>query len=191
MSSTCYDLKDARAAIETHLQFLEYEPIRSDTGKFGVSLKKHSHDACLDQVEFCDYFLLIIGGRRGGTYVGSEKSITNEEYNRARKLHKPIITFVRQEVMSAFHLYKRNPSANFAGTVDDTRVFQFLETVTSSSEDNWVREFTDVEEIKEALTSQFAYISLLYSQQLVKAAQPRKEDEVKWPLLAFQRISIG
>jgi hypothetical protein len=123
--------------------------------------------------------------------LAAKKSITNEEYNRARKLHKPIITFVRQEVMSAFHLYKRNPSANFAGTVDDTRVFQFLETVTSSSEDNWVREFTDVEEIKEALTSQFAYISLLYSQQLVKAAQPRKEDEVKWPLLAFQRISIG
>ena len=85
ISSTCFDFADARAAIATHLKALGHEPIRSDTSEFGVSLGKHSHDACLDQVDNCDYLILLIGGRRGGSYVGSEQSITNEEYRRALK----------------------------------------------------------------------------------------------------------
>jgi hypothetical protein len=101
VSSTCLDLKDARSAIEQHLKTLGHEPLLSNNFTFGVTPKRHSHQACLDQVDNADYFVLIIGRRRGGTYVGSEKSITNEEYRRAVKRGIPIMIFVSQEVERA------------------------------------------------------------------------------------------
>jgi Domain of unknown function (DUF4062) len=118
LSSTCFDFADARSAIAEHLKLLGHEPIRSDTAEFGVSLGKHSHEACLDQVDNCDYLILLIGGRRGGTFVGSEKSITNEEYRRALKKRKPIITFVKRKVELARRMYKKNPKGDFTGVVD-------------------------------------------------------------------------
>src|ERR1035437_5142247 len=98
VSSTCLDLKDARSAVEQHLIALGHEPLLSDTLTFGVTPKRHSHQACLDQVDNADYFILIVGGRRGGTYIGSERSITNEEYRRAMKRGIPVITFVSDDV---------------------------------------------------------------------------------------------
>ena len=89
ISSTCFDFADARASIAKHLKELGHEPLLSDSPSFGVSLGKHSHVACLDQVENSEYLVLLIGGRRGGTFVGSEKSITNEEYRHALKKYIP------------------------------------------------------------------------------------------------------
>jgi hypothetical protein len=172
ISSTCFDLADARAAIAKHLESLGHEPLRSETASFGVSLGKHSHNACLDQVDNSDYLVLLIGDRRGGTFVGSEKSITNEEYRYALKKHKPIIAFVKRSVQEAHRIYRKNPTADFSGVVDDVRIFDFIDLVGSQSENNWIKPFADVEEIKQALTDQFAYIALEYSKQLIKSRLP-------------------
>jgi hypothetical protein len=179
LSSTCFDFADARAAIAEHLKTLGHEPIRSDTAEFGVSLGKHSHEACLDQVDNSDYLILLIGGRRGGTFVGSEKSITNEEYRRALKKRKPIITFVKRDVELARRMYKKNPKADFTGVVDDVRIFDFIDIVTSQSENNWIKLFDDVEDIKRALTDQFAYIALEYSKALIASRDPKSEAKNK------------
>jgi len=190
ISSTCFDLADARAAVAEHLKALGHDPVRSDTPEFGVSLGKHSHQACLDQVDNCDYLILLVGGRRGGIFVGSENSITNEEYRRALKKHKPIITFVRRDVESARSLYKRNPAADFTGVVDDVKVFDFIDLVTSQSENNWIKLFDNVEEIKRSLTDQFAYIALEYSKKLVADRLPRPGDKDQRPIVPFP-VQLG
>jgi len=185
LSSTCFDFADARAAVAEHLKTLGHEPIRSDTPEFGVSLGKHSHEACLDQVDNCDYFVLLIGGRRGGTFVGSEQSITNEEYRRALKKRKPIITFVKRDVELARAVYKKNPKADFSGVVDDVRIFDFIDLVTSQSENNWIKVFDNVEDIKRALTDQFAYIALEYSKALVASRDPKSGTKDKAEIVRF------
>jgi hypothetical protein len=188
ISSTCFDLADARAALGAHLHALGHEPLLSESSSFGVTPKRHSHDACLDQVDTCDYFILIIGGRRGGTYVGSERSITNEEYLRAVKVGKPIITFVKRDVQTAFQVFKKNPKADLSGLVNDARVFDFLEMVSSRAEDNWVRPFGSVEEIKAAITAQFAYIALLFSRSIAEERSPKKGDaEAEQKLVRFPK----
>ncbi len=176
ISSTCFDLSDARAGLAAHLCELGHEPLLSENPGFGVTPKRHSHDACLDQVGSCDYFILIIGGRRGGTYVGSERSITNEEYARAVKSDKPIITFIKRDVQTAFQIFKKSPQANLSGLVDDIRIFDFVEMVSSRAEDNWLRPFDTVEDIKKAITAQFAYISLLYARKLIAERSPKTRD---------------
>jgi len=190
LSSTCFDFADARAAIAEHLRSLGHDPIRSDTPEFGVSLGKHSHEACLDQVDNCDYLILLIGGRRGGTFVGSEKSITNEEYRRALKKRKPIITFVKREVEIARSMYKKNPAADFSGVVDDVRIFDFIDLVTSQSENNWIKVFDDVEDVKRSLTDQFAYIALEYSKMLIASRDPKSGAKDKAVVVRFP-VQLG
>jgi hypothetical protein len=177
VSSTCLDLKDARSVLEEHLKSLGHEPLLSDTLTFGVTPKKHSHQACLDQVDNADYFILLIGRRRGGTYVGSEKSITNEEYRRAMKRNIPVMVFVADEVDSAALIYRKNPRADLSDFVDDVRIFDFVDLIRGESEDNWVRTYKNVGDIKKAITAQFAYICLLYSQSIRKPVVSRPADK--------------
>jgi hypothetical protein len=176
LSSTCYDLSDARAELSEFLEDWGFEVFNSQNKKFGVKPKAHSHDACLAMMENADYVVLIIGGRRGGTYIGSEKSITNEEIRAAQKLDRPIFAFLDKRVDALRMTYRRNPNANFKPTVDDNRVFDFIDYVASGHDDNWLHLFDDVTDIKEVLRSQFAYILLLYSQSLRrKSAKPLQQ----------------
>ncbi|KAK0351363.1 hypothetical protein LTR94_025247 [Friedmanniomyces endolithicus] len=180
LSSTCYDLGDARAALTEFLEGYGFEVLNSQTAKFGVKPKVHSHDACLEMIPHADYVVLIVGGRRGGTYVHSDKSITNEEIRVARKLDRPILAFVDRKVDALRQTYRKNPGAVFTPTVEDPRIFDFLDAIASSEEDNWLHPFDTVNDIKTGLQAQFAYFLLLYSHGLrpakgpavVKAGQP-------------------
>jgi hypothetical protein len=176
VSSTCLDLRDARSVVEKHLIELGHEPLLSDTLTFGVTPKKHSHHACLDQVDNADYFILIVGGRRGGTYIGSERSITNEEYRRAMKRGIPVMTFVSEGLETASRIYRKTPKADLSEFVDDVRVFDFIDLIRGESEDNWIRTYKTVEDIKRAITAQLAYICLVYSQQMRKGFEDMPDE---------------
>lgn len=185
LSSTCYDLGDARAELTSFLEGFGFEVLNSQNGKFGVKPKVHSHDACLAMMEQADYVVLIIGGRRGGTYVGSEKSITNEEIRAAQKLDRPIFAFLDKRIEALRPTYRKNPSADFTPTIDDVRIFDFIDTIAAGHEDNWLRLFDNVTDIKTALVAQLAYILLLYSQSLRKKAgkapAPSSDKPVPFP----------
>lgn len=166
LSSTCYDLGDARAALTTFLEGGGFEVLNSQTGKFGVKPRSHSHDACLAEMEHADFVILIIGGRRGGTYVGSEKSITNEEIKVAQRRELPVLAFVDRQVDAMRALYSKNPGADFKPHVDDVRVFDFINYIASGHEDNWLHPFGSVTDIIETIRSQLAHYLLLYSRSL-------------------------
>ncbi|MCZ6689784.1 MAG: DUF4062 domain-containing protein [Planctomycetota bacterium] len=188
ISSTFYDLADVRARLFAFLEEIGHEPLLHETPGFGVTPGAHSHVACLDQVDNADYLVLIIGGRRGGTHVATEKSITSEEYRRAVLRKIPIIIFVKKDVDVAWALYKENPSGDFSRIVDDVRIFDFIDLVRSQSEDNWIRRFETAEDMVQELRGQFAYIHLLFSQRLVRERQPsskKKEAGEKYVIKNF------
>lgn len=174
ISSTCYDLNDIRSELTDYLIKQNFEVLNSQLKNFGVAPGAHSHNACLEQINNTDYFVLIIGGRRGGTFIGSEKSITNEEYLLAVKKGIPIIIFLSKRVNNAIPLYKKNPSADFTSVVQDIRVFSFIDYIRASSEDNWIFEFENVNDIKDTLKAQFAFYLLLFSQGMVRSIQKQK-----------------
>lgn len=151
ISSTCFDLNDIRSELTDFLESYQFEVINSQLPSFGVSPKDHSHTACLDQVHNADYLILIIGRRYGGTFIGSEKSITNEEYKLAVKRGIPIIVFVDRQVDNSILLYKKNATGDFSSIVDDTRIFHFIDYIKSASEDNWVHQYANINEIKNTL----------------------------------------
>ena len=186
ISSTCFDLNDARSELTDFLEKYNFEVLNSQLNNFGVSPKKHSHTACLDQVENADFFIVIIGKRRGGTFVGSEKSITNEEYSLAIKRGIPIIVCVDKQVDTTLIHYKKNPTADFSSYVDDIRIYHFVEYIKSASEDNWVFQFENVNDIKNIIKSQFSYYLLLFSKSLLKEiAKEKKVDSSKLTFAKF------
>jgi hypothetical protein len=186
ISSTCFDLNDIRSELTDFFEKYNFEVLNSQLKNFGVTPQKHSHTACLDQVNNADYLILIIGRRRGGTYIGSEKSITNEEYNLAIKRGIPIVIFVDRQVEDAIPLYKKNPAGDFSTIVDDKRIFHFIEFIRSSSEDNWLHKYSNINDIKDTLKAQLSYYLLLFSQGLIKSIQ--KEKKSKSTKLAFVKF---
>ena len=79
VSSTCYDLKYIRENLKYFISNMGYESILSEDGDVYYDPREHTHDACISEVGNCQLFVLIIGGRYGGKYLKSDKSITNRE----------------------------------------------------------------------------------------------------------------
>lgn len=171
ISSTCYDLKDARARLTEFLEAFGFEVLNSQTFSFGVTPKKHAVDACLDQVDLADYLILIIGNRSGTVRDGT--TVTNAEYNRAVERGIPVIPFVQKAVVESLPLYKDNPTADFARVFDNVRIFDFIEVIASGKQDNWLHPFESVPGIEKSIRAQFAYHLLLYSKYLGRASDGR------------------
>jgi hypothetical protein len=164
--------------LHTFLEAHGFEVLNSQIGKsFGVNPGVHSHTACLDEVDNADYLLLIVGGERGGTFIGSENSITNEEYKRAKKNGIPIIGCVDRGVFNLLPVYKKSPTADFSPTVKDKRVFHFIDFINAGATDNWLHSYASIEEIKNVLTTQFAHFLFSFSRGLRDGKTSKQQDK--------------
>jgi len=155
VSSTCYDLHYIRENLKFFVKSLGYEPVLSEEGAVFFNPKKHTHDACLAEVPTCQMFVLIIGGRSGGKYKSTKKTITNVEYEIAIKSKIPVFTLVEQSVYAEHHVYLKNRVKKKVRceeieypSVDDTQIFEFIDAVRQNISNNALvpfRNFNDVE----------------------------------------------
>lgn len=163
ISSTCYDLKHIRESLKYFVRTLGYEPVLSDEGDVFYSPVSHTHDACLKEVETCQIFILIIGGRYGSNFKDSEQSITNHEYRSAISLGIPVFALVEDGVYSDNHLFISNKSKNPSfyenidyPSVDSIMVFDFIDEVKRKVENNAIQSFKDFTDIEGYLKKQWA-----------------------------------
>lgn len=103
LSSTIYDFRDLRSAIKYSLEERGCRVLASEFNDFGAKSEHHSYEACLENIEQADYFILLIGSRVGGWFDESNRvSITQQEYRTAYELHRSgkikLVSFVREEV---------------------------------------------------------------------------------------------
>nr|WP_283828961.1 DUF4062 domain-containing protein [Bradyrhizobium diazoefficiens] len=111
MSSTIFDLRDLRSALKFYLEEQGCLVLASEFNDFQKELDRHSYEACLKSIENCDYYVLIIGARRGGWFdVGGKVTITQQEYRHALALHDAgrlkLMTFVRSDTWNFRETYK-------------------------------------------------------------------------------------
>jgi hypothetical protein len=131
VSSTVADFGDLRSALKFWLEELQYEALLSEYNDFEKRLDVDSYTACLQTVDTVDYFILLIGARRGGWYDESQRiSITRAEYQRAYKRFQEtgrpkILTFVRRNVLDV----RQDRKAIAAKVSDDAR--RVVETAES------------------------------------------------------------
>jgi hypothetical protein len=148
IASTCYDLKYIRSNLKYLIETLGYEPVLSEHGDIFFSPNEHTHNSCLNEIENCQLFILIIGGRFGGNFQNSEKSITNKEYEKAFERKIPIFTLIEQDVYSQHLVYIENKNNeninNFKfPSVDSIKIFDFIDIVRKQSINNAIYPFSN------------------------------------------------
>lgn len=163
ISSTCYDLKYIRENIKYFVRTIGYEPVLSEEGAVYYNPTKHTHDSCLSEVPNCQLFVLIIGGRYGGKFKEEATSITNAEYREAIKQKIPVFTLVESPVYSDHHVYTKNKNNKEIDeekisypSVDNTKIFRFIDEVRSNSINNAIVPFKDFSDIESYLKQQWA-----------------------------------
>lgn len=168
VSSTCFDLKHVRERLRFFIETLGYVAVLSEEGDVFYDPGLHTHDSCLAEVPTCQMLVLIVGGRFGGSMRGSNRSITNAEFQAAVSHKVPIFALVDQAVYSEQHVYKANVAneqAQNAGivypAVDDVRIFKFIDEVRHQSINNAIYPFRNYSEIEEYLRKQWA--GLMYN----------------------------
>jgi hypothetical protein len=155
LSSTCYDLGDLRAEVESFLISKGHKPMLSDRETFPVDPSKHRHEVCLENISKCDLFILVIGKRLGAPYFADESiSITWAEFRRAIEKKKKVLAFVRSATWNERQSYAKNNSPEYEykpAFVDNNKVFEFLNEVQRHESGIWLQSFTDSVQIKTLL----------------------------------------
>ncbi len=164
VSSTFYDLKYIRENLKYFIRTIGYEPTLSEEGDVFYNPKRHTHDSCINEVPSCQIFVLIIGGRFGGKFKEGEKSITNIEYLEATKQKIPVFALVEASVYAENHVYNENVKINGKAkantvaypSVDNVRVFEFIDEVRKNAINNAIVPFRDFSDIEAYLKKQWA-----------------------------------
>lgn len=166
ISSTCYDLGEVRDSLYSFIKSLYYEPVVSEKGDIFYHPDFHTHESCINEIENCDLFILIIGGRHGGSYVSDiTKSIVNAEYEAAKRLERPVFTFVKQNVYDDHKLYQRNKSKKIIDEIDFPSIekdqhakyiFEFINDVRLAKVNNGFFSFDYAKDIIELLGKQWS-----------------------------------
>ena len=157
ISSTFYDLRQVRADL---MRFIADEagciPLVSEEASFPVDPDLDAIENCRRRVEEdADILVLMIGGRYGSVDSRSDRSVSNLEYLAARAKGIPIYAFVTEDVLAHLPTWKRNPNADFSATVDDPRIFEFIDEVRGKDA-VWTVGFTLAQHVIVALRHRFA-----------------------------------
>ncbi|MBW0434913.1 DUF4062 domain-containing protein [Leptospira yasudae] len=184
ISSTCYDLNDVRDSLSGFIKSLGYEPILSENGDVFFHPDLHTHESCIKEITNCHLFIVIIGGRFGGSYVYDiNKSIVNAEYYSAKSLNIPIFSFVKRSVYEDHRVYSKNKSNEevvakvIFPAIDKqetaVKIFNFIDEIRLSQSNNSIYSFDYAKEINEILRKQFA--GMLYDFLLNRKHQDQIE----------------
>lgn len=163
VSSTFYDLKYIRENLKYFIKTIGYEPVLSEDGDVFYNPKVHTHESCLTEVPSCQIFVLIIGGRYGGAYLHGDKSITNMEYETAISNQIPVFALAESAVLSEHHVYNENIKRKNKNieeisfpSVDNIKIFQFIDEVRKNTINNAIVPFRDFTDIENYLKKQWA-----------------------------------
>lgn len=158
VSSTYFDLRVLRADIERFIREMGYEAVLFERGHIAYGKEQALEDYCYREISSCDILVSIIGGKFGTQSKDQKHSITQKEIKSAIEIGKQIYVFVEKSVLSEYRTYlanKDNESFRPA-SVNDKRVFHFLEEIYGLPSGNPIEGFELSEDITRYLREQWA-----------------------------------
>jgi hypothetical protein len=167
VSSTCYDLSEIRHGVEAFIRGFGCIPILSDRGDVFFHPELHTHESCIKEVQNCQIFILIVGGRFGGGYICDPKiSVTNAEYAAAKLAKVPVFAFVKKDVWQDHFFFQKNKEKreilkdltfpSIEKTEHAFQIFSFIDEVRLSPYNNALLPFDTSSDLYELLRKQWA-----------------------------------
>jgi|GEM_PF-2317042 len=169
ISSTCYDLVDLRAELETFFGEAGVAVRMSDrsTSEFEVLPDRNSIETCLANVRDCDEFIIVLSHRYGPSLAKAgypDVSATHLEYREALSTEKPIRMYVRDRLEADYCVWKMNHrrtdmELTWCKEPHDRGLLHLLDEhsklVADAPRSNWVTLFRDSVDLKTQLTRVF------------------------------------
>jgi uncharacterized protein DUF4062 len=211
VSSTYYDLKYVRSSLELFVESLGFEAILSEKGGVPYAPDRALDESCYREVQNCDIYVLIIGGRYGSEASSTKsvlprefferyESVTKLEYKAAVDKDVPIYVLIEKAVYAEYQTYQKNRDATDVryAHVDSVNVYRFMEEILSQPRNNPVQPFDKYSEIEEWLRQQWAglfreLMLRMSSQQQIStlAAQVNELAEVNKTLRRYLEEVVG
>lgn len=169
ISSTCYDLLDLRAELETFFGEAGVAVRMSDrsSSDFEVLPDRNSIETCLANVRDCDEFIIVLSRRYGTSLAKAgypDLSATHLEYRAALNSKKPIRMYVRDRLEADYSFWKRNDrradvELTWCKEPHDRGLLHLLDEhsklIADNQRSNWVTLFRDSVDLKAQLTRDF------------------------------------
>lgn len=177
ISSTYYDMRHVRNAVRDFIESLGFKPVLSEQFDVLYQHGKSAQKSCLDEINKCDMYILIIGTRYGSIFPNDTLSITHREYREAIEAELPIFAFVDMYAYDDYGNYCRNrnnPNVDVSkmeySCVRDFPVFEFISEVESRGTDNALICFNQIAEITDCLRKQFAR---MFKEKVLQPLSPK------------------
>jgi hypothetical protein len=174
LSSTYYDLHQSREDIERFIKSLGYDCVRHEAGAIPYSKDTRLEVSAYREVETCDIFVAIIGGKFGSESKDiSGHSITQNEIVRALEKGIQVYIFVERNTLTEYEVWRINqqtPLMNYR-FADDARIYTFIDRLYNLPNNNPIIGFGSVSEISTYLLEQWAGLFQRYLSQ-----QPRMKE---------------
>lgn len=183
ISSTYYDLKHIRSAMEVFVEGFGYEAVLFESGDIPFSHTEPLDESCYKEIQSCHILVLLIGGRYGSPVSDADSddevkskssgrkesdalekhyeffnSITRREFETAQSSGLPVYIFIEKGVAAEYLTYKENRRNNTIkyAHVDSVNVFKLLDSIYALKKNNLVKEFERFEDISSWLRDQWA-----------------------------------
>ncbi|HDR7913476.1 TPA: DUF4062 domain-containing protein [Bacillus wiedmannii] len=140
ISSTISDFADLRSALGFYLEKSGYRVYMSETTTFPVNPTISNFEQCFDLIDKSQYYILLIGHKRGSWYQNEVSTITQEEFRYARNKFEQtgdisLLTFIRDDVWTIINEYNRSQGTNKSKIMEDIDFTRgFIEEVTRNEE---------------------------------------------------------
>ena len=113
VSSTCYDLQEIRFQLRNFIKEFGYDAVMSEFDDIFYSYESHVQDSCLEEINKCQLFILVVGNNYGSFYHQDKQdnkipdSVTLREFRKALevKVYKHI--FINRYVDYDYKNYRR------------------------------------------------------------------------------------
>ena len=145
ISSTYFDLKNVRADLERFVKSQGYDPILNERGQIAYGNKEKLEEYCYKEIQISDILISIVGGRYGSQSKIENHSISNAELKIALE-HNEYRTYERNKEIEGISY----------ASVDDTRIFNFIEEIQSLPINNTIASFETSSDITDYLREQWA-----------------------------------
>jgi hypothetical protein len=182
VSSTFYDLKQVRADLTQFIHEIGYEPVLNERGSIPYQSDEKLEASAYREVELCDILVAIVGGRYGTTAQGDRYSISQTELKKAIELGRQVYIFVDSAVLNEHRTYllnKGNEKIRYS-SVDNVKIFEFLEEIESLPQNNATMPFDIAGDIVSLLREQWAGLFQRLLQQREQIRQAKYIEELKF-----------
>ena len=182
VSSTFYDLKQVREDLDRFISGLGYEAVLHEAGDVAYGKDSPPEGYVHREIEMCDILICVIGGRYGTeSQEQPGSSITQQELKTAIDNQVQVFIFIEQAVHSEYGTYLINKETTDIKyrSVDDPRVYEFIEAVHKLPRNNPIAPFQTASDIVDFLKSQWTGLFQRFLQDQKRIEEIRTLEEMK------------